>query len=383
MFVSLHQNGKMCEDIKEMKITDVQCYPYRIPLRNSFTTAHHELHTRDGALVEIHTEEGITGVGEMAPLPEFGGGSLDAALASLPAIVTRLRGKQLDEALDLLSREMGSLPASTTCALEIALLDALGKTRQCAVSNLLGTHPRPSIRVNAVVGVQTAEAAAKRAQEAVRAGFGCIKLKVGISGQSDIERVAAVREAIGPTIHLRLDANEAWNFEQACTILTHCARFDIQYVEQPLPASDLEGMRKLRQVVSIPIAADEMLSHLESARTVLAARAADVLIIKPQLAGGLRVGRQIIQEAAAQGIQSVVTSTIEAGIGLVAALHLAAASTEVILECGFATLHLLEDDLIVEDLPIHNGLLTVPTGPGLGIQLDRTTLEKYVSGKHC
>ncbi len=88
MFVSLHQNGKMCEDIKEMKITDVQRYPYRIPLRNSFMMADHELHTRDGALVEIYTEEGITGVGEMAPLPEFGGGSLDAALVSLPATVT-------------------------------------------------------------------------------------------------------------------------------------------------------------------------------------------------------------------------------------------------------------------------------------------------------
>ncbi len=194
-----------------------------------------------------------------------------------------------------------------------------------------------------------------------------------MGNQTSNER-PAVCEAIGPTIHLRLDANEAWNLKKACTILTHCARFDIQYIEQPLPASDLEGMSGVPQVVSIPIAADEMLSHLESARTVLAAQAADVLIIKPQLAGGLHVGRQIIQEAAAQGIQSVVTSTIEAGIGRVAALHLAAASTEVILECGFATLHLLKDDLIVEDLPIHNGLLTVPAGPGLGIQLDRTTL---------
>jgi len=112
---------------------------------------------------------------------------------------------------------------------------------------------------------------------------------------------------------------------------------------------------------------------------VLAAGAADILIVKPQLAGGLRAGRRIIQEALQQGLQCVVTSMLEAGVGVAGALHLAAASSEVTLECGLATLPLLEDDLLLDALPIQDGWMTVPAGPGLGVSLDRVALEKYKS----
>lgn len=364
-------------------IENVVWHPYHIPLRGSFTTAHGVLTIRAGAVVEIQTTAGMTGIGEIAPLPAFGGGTLHAALACLPEIVSHIQGKQLADALELLYTEMHTLPASATCALESALLDAQGKTMQQSVSALLATTtalPRTSVRVNAVISANTALEAARRARAAVQAGFDCIKLKMGSDEQAEIERVAAVRAVIGPAIHLRLDANEAWNFALARTILTGCANFDIQYVEQPLAADDLPGMRRLRQTVSIPIAADEALHDLDSARRMLAAEAADVLIIKPQLAGGLHVGRQIIQEAAARHVQCVVTSTIEAGIGLVGALHLAAAAPEVTLECGLATLHLLEDDLLSTDIAVHDGCIAVPTGPGLGIQLDRQALKQYSPG---
>src|SRR5207249_805711 len=104
---------------------------------------------------------------------------------------------------------------------------------------------------------------------------------------------------------------------------------DIQYVEQPLKANDLTGMHNLRQAVPIPIAADEAVYDLISARRVLAAQAADVLILKPQLVGGLHVSRQIIQEAREHGVHCVITSAIETGIGIAASLHLIAASPEV------------------------------------------------------
>jgi len=266
------------------------------------------------------------------------------------------------------------------------------------------TGPRPGVQVNAVVGARATEAAVKAAKEAVAAGFGCVKLKVfqypqtgrGLAPppphgkythkplkkqvkmhQGEVARVAAVREAIGPDIRLRLDANEAWSLEQAIAILSNCAQFDIQYVEQPIKASDLAEMRTLRQAAPMPIAADEALYDLKSARHILDSRAADILIVKPQLAGGLRVGQQIIQEAAQRGTRSVVTSTIETGIGLVAALHLAAASPAITLECGLATRHLLVDDLLIDDLPIRNGFLAVPSGPGLGVVLDREALDTY------
>jgi L-Ala-D/L-Glu epimerase len=372
-----------------MKIVEVHWHNYRLPFRDSFSTAHGVMAAREGLIVQITTECGISGIGEIAPLPAFGGGSLTDACLLLPSLTARLHDKTLDEALELVLTEgkagtkaTYAFPAPVLCGVEIALLDAKGKTEGCAVCTLLspsGTEPRASVPVNAVIGALAVPAARAAAWEARHNGYRCVKLKVGLGGSihEEIERVAAVRAAIGPAMHLRLDANEAWNFEEAMAILSRCVSYNIQYVEQPLKAHDLTGMHALRQAVSIPLAVDEALHGLESTQLVLASEAADVLIIKPQLTGGLRIGQQIIQLAAERGVQSVITSTIEAGIGLVAALHLAAASPSVTLECGLATLHLLVDDMVLGDLPVHDGLLGVPIGAGLGVALDREALDSY------
>jgi len=387
-----------------MKIIDVQWYCYRLPLLNSITTAHGVMTAREGIIVQVITEQGISGVGEIAPLPAFGGGSIADACSLLPPLVARLHDKTLDEALDPLlavridiCRGEGGgavrggplsspgVPASafsTLCGLEIALLDALGKAEGCGVCTLLsqaGTVPRAKVPVNAVISARTIDGAIATAWEAIVSGFQCVKLKVGLGGsvQEEVKRVAAVRDAIGPAMHLRLDANEAWNLEEAIAILSQCVPYNIQYVEQPLKAHDLAGMHTLRRSAPIPIAVDEALHGLESAQLILDNEAADVLVIKPQLAGGLRAGRQIIQAAAERGVRSVITSAIETGIGVAAALHLAAASPAVTLECGLATLHLLVDDLVMNDLPVRDGFLAVPTDPGLGVALDREALDRF------
>ncbi len=367
-----------------MKIVDIQWRNYRLPYLSGFSTAHGVMTAREGIIVQVTTRQGITGIGEIAPLPAFGGGSLADAATLLPALIARLHHKSLHEALDLLltERKEATKAAPALCGLEIALLDVLGKVEGCGVCTLLspaGSAPRATVPVNAVVGARATKAAVAIVRDARKSGFGCVKLKVGwgVSVREEVERVAAVRAAIGPAMHLRLDANEAWNLEEAIAVLSQCVPYDIQYVEQPLKAQDLAGMRTLRQAIPIPIAADEALRSLESAQRVLDNEAADILVIKPQLAGGLRVGQQIIQAATERGVRSVITSTIEAGIGLAAALHLVAASPAVTLECGLATLHLLVDDLLIDGLPVHNGFLTVPTGPGLGVALDWEALDSY------
>jgi o-succinylbenzoate synthase len=375
-----------------MKILEIQWNTYRLPFLNSFTTAHGVMTARAGIIVQITAERGISGIGEIAPLPASGGGSLADACALLPALAARLHDKTLDEALELVLAEgkIGTRAASAfsspaLCGLEIALLDAIGKAEGCGVCSLLSLAditPRATVPVNAIIAARSKEAAIAAAREARNNGFRCVKLKVGVGGgtREEIERVAAVRDAIGPATHLRLDANEAWNLEEAIVILSRCVPYTIQYVEQPLKAHDLAGMHALRQAVPIPIAVDEALHSPESARLILDNEAADILVIKPQLAGGLRAGQQIIQAAAERGVYSVITSTFEAGIGVVAALHLAAASPAITLECGLGTLHLLVDDLVVNDLSVRDSFLAVPTGPGLGIALDREALERYSFG---
>ncbi|MGZ3618487.1 MAG: o-succinylbenzoate synthase [Ktedonobacteraceae bacterium] len=369
-----------------MNIIDIQWETYLLPFLHNFYTTHGVLDAREGVIVQVTTSDGVTGVGEIAPLPTFNGGSLSDACSLLPELNGHLYHRTLYEALELFSTEKVSAKnASTLCGLEIAIFDALGKTMHCSVSTQLSPSeftPRTAMPVNAVISARTTIAAVESALNAKKNGFQCVKLKVGLglSISEEVERIAMVREAIGPTMHLRLDANEAWQLEEAIGILSLCVPYNIQYIEQPLKAHDLVGIHILRQEIAIPIAVDEAVHDLESVYLVLDNDVADILVIKPQLAGGLRIAQQMIRAASERGVGCVITSTLEAGIGLAAELHLAAASPQVTLECGLATLPLLVDDLLVEDLFIRDGFLAVPTGPGLGVELDQQALDKYCIG---
>jgi o-succinylbenzoate synthase len=371
-----------------MKLAELTWTIYRIPFRGAFRTAHGPLNYRSGALVTAHTDEGYTGIGEIAPLPEQSGASLYVVLRTLALLRRTLRGRELTEILRFLAHqsEEGQLPSSLIFGLETALFDVLGKARGQSLASLLASgypceerhasvSPRARVPVNAVIGGASIERAVELALAAVKAGFTCLKLKLTDASRSTLDRVAALRAAIGPEISLRLDANASWSFEQALFLLTRCAPFDIQYIEQPISTLDLAGMARLRLASPIPIAADEAVSDLSSARRILEAGAADVLILKPQMAGGLQSCRRIIQEASSRHVSCVLTSALEAGIGVAATLHLAAASPEVILPCGLATLALLEDDLLQKDLAIEQGNMLVPPGSGLGVALDTSNLH--------
>jgi o-succinylbenzoate synthase len=362
-----------------MKIQLVQWYPYRVPLYGSLNTAHENLATRDGVIVEIQTDNGITGFGESAPLPEFSGGTLSDVLYSLPRLTRQLQGQDLIEALHNLQASEhvdATYPSSAIYGIETALLDALGRQEHKSIAALLTTTqqqvPRTAIQVNAMIGVQSLDESITRAQTALVAGFSCIKLKVGVAApEEEITRIQAVRNVIGPDIQLRLDANEAWDFSQAQFILSRCENLNIQYIEQPLSRHDLSGLARLRQSVAIPIAVDEMLSDSASARRVIDAQAADIFILKPQLAGGLAASQRIISTATMEGIQCVITSTIETGVGITAALHLACAMPEITLACGLATLPLLTKSLIQEPLPVQDGMMKLPEGDGSGIHIEQ------------
>lgn len=354
-------------------ITDLHWYPYRMPFRRPIATAHGTLEARAGAIVEIVTDGGTVGIGEIAPPPGFGR-SLEDALAPLPRLRAALHERPREHPLAA-AMQWPDLPPATRFGLAIAVFDTSARPV---------SQPPPARRVpiNATVGARTPSDAAAAARAAVTAGFRCVKLKVGMCQEPDAEldRIALVRAAIGPAVRLRLDANEVWTFDRALDILTRAAHHDIEYVEQPLPAADLDGMRRLRQASPIAIAADEAASDAAAIARILAASAADVLVLKPQCLGGyapiISLARRL-----PPGVRCVVTSAMEAGVGVTASLHIAAAllsgSDAPPLACGLATLDLLADDLIVTPPSIENGEMLLPDGPGLGVTLDRDALDRY------
>ena len=193
----------------------------------------------------------------------------------------------------------------------------------------------------------------------------------------EVERIAAVRAAIGPAVWLRLDANEGWGVERAIAVLRACAALDLELVEQPVPADDLAGLAAVRRAVEVPIAADEAVRDEASALALLAADAADLLIVKPTIVGGLRAGLRIAAAAAAAGRGAIVTSALEAGVGVAAALQLAASLGPADRAHGLATGALLAGDLLARPLAIVDGRLALPSAAGLGVELDRAALARW------
>jgi o-succinylbenzoate synthase len=228
---------------------------------------------------------------------------------------------------------------------------------------------RPAVTVNALLTAESAGAAAHEARLARNAGFQTVKLKVGVLSDLAAEqaRVAAVREAIGPDVRLRLDANGAWNEQQAVETLRALEPCDIEYVEQPVPAGDIATLKRVQDAVATPIAADEDVTGLDAALAVLEARAARLLVLKPQAVGGLLTARRIIEAASAAGVRCVVTTSIDTGVGTAAALQLAATCPGNRAH-GLATLDLLEGDLIRgPGLPVERGWMALPASAGLPV----------------
>lgn len=376
-----------------MIVRQVRWAPYRLAFRRPFATAHGVFPFREGVIVRVLTDDGRVGVGEAAPMPGFGG-TLAEAERELSVRARSFLGLSLAAAQRQLNESADPEPSlvAAAFALDTALHDLQGQLEGVAIARLLGGDADRPIPVNATIGGGTArrdshddggpaafvEEAARAAQAAVAAGFRCVKLKVGIAGSdaAELARIGAVREAVGPGVALRLDANGAWEPDAAIRILRAAERFAIDLVEQPVAPDDLAGLARVRAAIAIPVAADEAVGGREQALQVIAASAADVLVVKPMLVGTFRHAREIIQRAGEAGLGVIVTTTLDAGVAVAAALHLAATLPDP-PPCGLATGPLLTDDLIVEALAVENGWLRVPAAPGLGVRLDEDALRRH------
>ena len=217
---------------------------------------------------------------------------------------------------------------------------------------------RREVAVNALVpAVGPAEAAA------IAAGASDVKVKVGggdIGGEAggalgvDVDRVAAVRNAVGPAGRIRVDANGAWDVEQAVAAIGALARYGVDLVEQPVPT--LAGLAEVRRRVAVPVAADECVRGVDDARELARLGAADAVVLKVQPLGGVASAMAVAEAA---GVPAIVTSMYESSVGLAAGLALAAALPELPWACGLGTASLFAADVVTEPLLAVDGMLTV------------------------
>jgi o-succinylbenzoate synthase len=324
-----------------------------IPMREPFATAGGVVAARELVLLRLEDGDGAVGYGEAAPLTPYDGVSVEEVLAALR---------------DGGGAAAGAPPQART-AEEMALLD-LEAVRE---GRPIGEPGADVIPVNRTLAAGPPDEVAERAAQGVREGYSCFKVKVGLP--DDADRVAAVREAIGPWPAVRIDANGAWSVEEAVAAIALLAEFDLQLVEQP--CRTLEEMAAVRREVSVPVAADEAVATPEDVRMAVAAGACDVVNVKLAPSGGFSAAREALREARANGLEAFLSSTLDGPWGIAAALQLAAAE-RVQMACGLATLELFDAALALALPPPADGLMVVPQGPGLGLSIDERAIAEVL-----
>jgi L-Ala-D/L-Glu epimerase len=361
-----------------VKIRSLTWRAYRIPFRRTFVTSAAAQAVRTGMIVRLEGEDGLYGLGEIAPLRK----RTEHDVASLLGFLKpRLSGIELDEIPKAVKRLYVSkdVAAAIRCGLDIAACDLMAKAAGVPVAEFLGGRLRTRVPVNATISAPTPELAAQAARRAVENGFRCVKLKVGMMRTiaAECELVGAVRGAIGPGVSLRVDANEAWTPAQAISTIRALERFDLEFVEQPVPAYDLQGLKVVREAIDTLIAADEPIISERRSRAFIEGGAVDLVVIKPMVVGGMREALKIARSARSGEVESIITTTIDSGVGIAAALHLAAAIEDT-RACGLATAELLECDLMSGTPQPVAGMMVCPDAPGLGVEIDEVKSAPYL-----
>ncbi len=327
-------------------------------LRAPLETAHGRTTRREGVRVELRDDAGRAGVGEAAPLPSHGTESQDACAAALTRLA-EARPAGLGPALDAAAAEAGLGPAARW-----ALDTAVGDLEARVAGRSLSAHwarggatPRAELAVSALLSATAPSAAAVEAERAAKAGHRALKLKVGAAPLADdAARLAAVRDAVGPDVELRLDANGGWSPAEARGALDVLAASGPAFVEQPLAPDDDEAMPALAETSPVRLALDEsVLRERDVSR--LAARGAAVWVLKPA-ALGLGRACALEAEASARGVDVVWSSFLDGPVSVGALLHLAAG--------GAPGPALGLDGLVDPTWPVEGGAVRVPEGPGLG-----------------
>lgn len=328
--------------------------PFAIPFRRPLRIAGEPVTHRFGIVLELG-EAGDRGLGEIAPPPAAGSGALFALCRALGA--------------------PGPHSRLVAAGLATAALDRRARAARVSVATLLGGTRRARVAVNALLDADAPEALAAQGQALVARGYRCLKLKLAPADiDGDVRRLAALRAAVGDAVALRADANGAWSHGHARDALRHIARFDLEYVEQPV--ADAAGLAALRRDSPIAFAADESAVDAAAVEHLAALHAADVIVIKPAFLG-LHGARAAVAAAQRHGLRVVVTSALDSGIGLAAALQVAALLPEPALACGLATGELLAGDVVETPLCVHSGYLRFSEAPGLGVILDRAALARW------
>ena len=381
-----------------MKITQVETFNIALPWRRLHKMAFPSGKLGNYVLVRVHTDEGIQGLGEATVIKEWGGDygryfgeSPELTVAVIESVlapaVIGLDPFAIEKAHHTMDFAIKGYPYAKT-ALDEALYDIKGKALGVPVYELLGGLYREEIPVAHSLGWMELEEATAEAAAAVAEGIRTIKIKVGRSAEYDVRIVREVRRTVGENIDVVVDANQGWPHPKyAVAILRQMEDEGIRYAEQPVEG--LARMAHVARAVDVPIMADESAWTPQDVLEIVEREAADMISLYTTKPGGLFPAKKVAAVAEAAGLPLNVNGSHETGVGNAANLHLVA-STAAVTEAGVFPVTTLKgkeptqmagkmylDDIVTHPFEYRDGNLVVPSGPGLGIELDENKVEIY------
>lgn len=354
-----------------MKITDIRIGEISVPLKTPFKTALRTVYSVEDIIVEIHTDTGSIGYGEAPPTGVITGDTKGAIIGALKDhIIKSIIGMDLDNFEDILKKLDKSVlhNNSAKAAVDIALYDLYGQLYNSPVYKLLGGH-RKEILTDITISVNDPEEMSRDSLDAVKRGFKTLKIKVGKDPAMDIQRMKAIRQAVGYDVNLRIDANQGWKAKEAVKVLRKMEDegLNIEFVEQPVIAHDIDGLQYVTNNVSIPVLADESAFSPRDVLTILQNRAADLINIKLMKTGGIYHALKICSIAEVYDVECMVGCMLEAKVSVNAAVHLACAKS-IITKIDLDGPVLCSEDPIDGGSIFEEDRITVSETPGFGIQ---------------
>ncbi len=354
-----------------MKITEVRLGKISVPLRVPFKTALRRVDSVEDVIVEIVTDTGHKGYGEAPPTGVITGDTTDAIIGAIrDHISKKIIGLDIDNFEDVIQEVQSSIVhnSSAKAAVDMALYDLYGQLFNIPVYKLFG-GARKSITTDITISVNDPETMAHDAINAIERGYDTLKVKVGVDPSLDVSRLSAVRNAVGNNVRIRIDANQAWTPKEAVRILNSMQEkgLNLELVEQPVKAADIEGLKFVTERSYVPVLADESVFSPEDALKIMQYHAADMINIKLMKCGGLYNALKIIAAAEIYGIECMLGCMLEAKISVNAAVELACAK-KIITRIDLDGPVLCSEDPIMGGAVFNEKDITVSDAPGMGIK---------------
>jgi L-Ala-D/L-Glu epimerase len=361
-------------------INRIDIFPIRLTLHEPFVVSYATQYDIPTVLVRITATDGQTGWGEATPDPNVTGETWRSTIAVLehdlaPSVIG-LDARDREGIVRAMNARVDGVPAAKA-AIDIAVHDLVAKAAGLPLWALLGGKSKPYLTISRVVSIKSPEQMAADARQHVRDGFETVKLKVGdaTNPRLDVARVAAVREAIGPDIGIKIDVNQGWKTPGiAIPAIRVILASNPDYIEQPVDQHDIAALAEVRGATGAPIMADECVHGVREMRQLAELRAADLVNIKLMKTGGLVNAIRVNAIAEAAGIVGQVGTMVESSIASAAGLHFAMAHANIqTVEMGGPLM--IADDIGNLRNCYNRNRITLPDAPGLGVDLDEAAIQ--------